>query len=69
MLSKLMRFLVQDDAVVISPRIDELDCNDLGPYLTHALGTVNAIMLGASVSSLKKMIARPTSNLILQSPL
>ncbi|KAL3135552.1 hypothetical protein ABBQ38_006030 [Trebouxia sp. C0009 RCD-2024] len=39
----------KDDAVVISPRIDSLDCNDLGPYLPHGLGSVNAMMLGASV--------------------
>ena len=42
---------MQDDAVVISPRIDTLDCNDLGPYLPHGLGSVNAMMLGASVCS------------------
>ena len=43
---------MQDDAVVVSPRIDSLDCNDLGPYLPHGLGSVNAMMLGASVCSL-----------------
>lgn len=44
--------LVQDDSVVVSPRIDTLDCNDLGPYLPHGLGSVNTMMLGASVCSL-----------------
>lgn len=43
---------LQDDAVVVSPRIDSLDCNDLGPYLPHGLGSVNTMMLGASVCSL-----------------
>lgn len=40
---------VQDDAVVVSPRIDSLDCDDLGPYLPHGLGSVNSMLLGASV--------------------
>lgn len=40
----------QDDAVIISPRIDSLDCDDVGPYLPHGLGSVNSMMLDASVS-------------------
>lgn len=48
--------LVQDDSVVVSPRIDTLDCNDLGPYLPHGLGSVNTMMLGASVCSLYNSI-------------
>jgi len=35
--------------VIISPRIDSLDCDDVGPYLPHGLGSVNSMMLGASV--------------------
>lgn len=39
----------KDDAVIISPRIDSLDCDDVGPYLPHGLGSVNSMMLDASV--------------------
>ena len=35
--------------MIISPRIDSLDCDDVGPYLPHGLGSVNSMMLGASV--------------------
>lgn len=64
---------MQDDAVVISPRIDSLDCNDLGPYLPHGLGSVNAMMLGASVSSVdaietKEPLYVPTSKRIAHGP-
>lgn len=47
---------VQDDAVVISPRIDSLDCDDVGPYLPHGLGSVNSMMLDASVRLLQQYI-------------
>ena len=48
---------VQDDAVVISPRIDSLDCDDVGPYLPHGLGSVNSMMLDASVRLLQRFVA------------
>ena len=42
--------------MVVSPRIDQLDCNDMGPYLPHSLGSLNSLMLGASVSPLSDCI-------------